>query len=66
MLDAKDGEELFTKLVDGTGRTIRQQIVFVRNQQAELSLERMPTGVYAVIVVNDKGEQFKTKLIISQ
>ena len=66
MLDAKDGEELYTKLVDGTGRTIKQQIVIVRNQQAELSLERMPTGVYAVIVVNDKGEQFKTKLMITQ
>ena len=66
VLDVKDGEELFTKLMDGAGRTIKQQIVIIRNQQAELSLEGLQTGVYAVIVVNKKGEHFKTKLMINQ
>jgi hypothetical protein len=66
ILDAKDGEELFVKLFDGAGRVIKQQIVMVRNQQSDLSLEGVQTGVYAVIAINKVGEQFKTKLMISQ
>jgi hypothetical protein len=66
MLDAKDGEELFIKLFDGAGRMVRQQIVIVRNQQSELALEGLQTGVYAVMAVNRNGGQFKTKLMISQ
>jgi len=66
ILDAKDGEELFVKLFDGAGRMIKQQIVIVRNQQSDLSLEGVQTGVYAVIAINKAGEQFKTKLMISQ
>jgi len=66
ILDAKDGEELFVKLFDGAGRMIKQQIVFVRNQQSDVSLEGVQTGVYAVIAINKGGEQFKTKLMITQ
>lgn len=66
MLDAKDGEELFVKVFDGAGRMVKQQIVIVKNQQSELKLEGLQTGVYAVIAVNKNGEQFKTKLMITQ
>jgi len=65
MLDAKDGEELFIKLVDGTGRIVKQQIVIVTSQQSELNLEGMRAGVYALIAVNRKGEQFRTTLMIN-
>ena len=66
MLDAKDGEELFIKLVDGAGRMAKQQIVIVRNQQSELNLEGVQSGVFVVIATNREGRQFKTKLMISQ
>ena len=66
MLDAKDGEELFIKLIDGAGRMAKQQIVIVRNQQSELNLEGVQSGVFVVIATNREGRQFKTKLMISQ
>ena len=66
MLDTKDGDELAVKLIDGAGRMAKQQIVFVRNQQSELSLEGLQRGVYIVIATNKDGRQFKTKLMISQ
>ena len=66
ILDAKNGEELITKLIDAAGRVVKQQLVIVTNQQAELSLEGAQSGVYGVVVANKKGEQFRTKLIISQ
>ena len=66
MLDAKDGEELLIKLIDGAGRMAKQQIVIVRNQQSELNLEGVHSGVFFVIATNKEGGQFKTKLMISQ
>jgi hypothetical protein len=66
MLDAKDGEQLSMKLVDVAGRIVKQQIVIVTNQQSELNLEGVPTGVYAVIAINRDGEQFKTKLMVNK
>ncbi|HEX6170860.1 MAG TPA: T9SS type A sorting domain-containing protein [Chitinophagaceae bacterium] len=66
MLDAKDGEKLFIKLIDGAGRMAKQQIVIVRNQQSELGLEGVQSGVFVVIATNKDGRQFKTKLVISQ
>ena len=64
MLDAKDGEELFVKVFDGSGRMVKKQIVIVRNQQSELKLESLQTGMYGVIAVNSNGEHFKTKLMV--
>jgi len=66
MLDANDGEELFIKVFDGAGRMLKQKIVIVKNQQSEINLEGIQTGIYAVIAVNKNGEQFKTKLMIAQ
>jgi Secretion system C-terminal sorting domain len=66
MLDAKDNEQLHVRIFDGAGRMVKQQIVIVRNQQSELKLEGLQTGVYAVIAINNDGEQFKTKLMINQ
>ena len=66
MLDAKDGEALFIKLIDGAGRMAKQQFVIVRNQQSELNLEGVQSGVFVVIATNRDGRQFKTKLMISQ
>jgi hypothetical protein len=66
MLDAKDGEQLFVKIFDGSGRMIKQQIVIVKNQQSELRLDGLQTGAYAVVAMTNNGEQFKTKLMINQ
>lgn len=66
MLDAKDGEQLFIKLVDVAGRIVKQQIVIVTNQQSELNLDGVPASVYAVIANNRGGEQFKAKLIVNK
>jgi predicted nucleic acid-binding Zn-ribbon protein len=66
MLDVRNDEKLFVKLVDGSGRTVKQQTMIVKNQQAELNIEGLNTGVYIVIAVTEKGEHFKNKLVINQ
>jgi hypothetical protein len=66
MLDVRNDEKLFVKLVDGSGRTVKQQTMIVKNQQAELNIEGLNTGVYVVIAVTEKGEHFKNKLVINQ
>ena len=64
--DTKNGEQLFIKIFDGAGRMVKKQIVIVRNQQSELDLEGLQTGVYAVVAITENGEQFKTKLMVTQ
>lgn len=66
MLDAKNDERLTVKLVDGSGRIVKQQSVVIRNQQAELNLEGLNSGVYVVVAVTANGEVFKNKLMITQ
>jgi hypothetical protein len=66
MLDVRNDERLFVKLVDGSGRTVKQQMVIIKNQQAELNLEGLNSGVYIIIAVTGDGEHFKNKLVINQ
>ena len=64
--DTKNGGQLFIKIFDGAGRMVKQKIVIVRNQQSELDIEGLQTGVYAVVAITENGEQFKTKLMVTQ
>jgi Secretion system C-terminal sorting domain len=66
MLDTKDGEELIVKIFDVAGRMVKQQIVIVKNQQSELNLYNLYTGVYSVNAIAKNGDHFKSKLIITQ
>ena len=66
MIDTKDGEQLMVKVIDGAGRLMKQQIAIVINQQAELNLEGLQSGIYAVVAIAENGEQFRNKLMITQ
>jgi len=66
MLDVKDGEKLLIKVIDGSGRTMKQETITIRNQQAELIFDGFQKGMYVVVVVSGNGEQFRNKLIINQ
>lgn len=66
MLDARDGEELNLKVIDINGRIIKNQSLIIKNQLAELNTENLLPGVYVVIAINNAGEQFKSKLIITR
>jgi hypothetical protein len=66
MLDAKDGDQLTVRVFDAAGRMIKQQVVTVKNQQAEIKLEGLHRGIHALIAITEDGEHHKTKLMISQ
>ena len=66
MIEEKDGEELSVRIFDGAGRMVMQQLAIVKGQQSQLILEKLQPGVYAVIAVNNDGEQFNSKLVIAQ
>ena len=66
LLDENDGEKLFVKLIDGAGRTVKQQTVTIKNQQAELDLEGLHKGMHVVTAVADNGQRFSTKIMINQ
>lgn len=66
MIDLKDGEKILIKVIDGSGRTMKQTSVTIKNQLAELGLDGLQKGIYAVVVVSENGEQFRNKLIINQ
>lgn len=66
MLDIKDGDKVMIKIFDAAGRIMRQQAVTMRSQQAELKLDGLHRGMYAVIAVTEQGDQLKTKLMIAQ
>ena len=66
LLDEKDGEKLFVKLIDGAGRTVKQLAVTIRNQQAELTLEGLNKGMYVVIAVAESGQRFSSKIMINK
>jgi hypothetical protein len=64
MLDVKDGQKLNVRLIDGSGRTVKQQSLTVKNQLAELNIDGVQTGMYVLIAVAENGEQFKNKLLV--
>ncbi|HET9745123.1 MAG TPA: T9SS type A sorting domain-containing protein [Chitinophagaceae bacterium] len=64
MLDVKDGQKLYVKLIDGSGRTVKQQSLSVRSQLAELNIDDVHSGMYVLIAVSEEGDQFKSKLVI--
>ena len=66
MLDAKDGDQLTVRIFDAAGRMIKQQVVNIKNQQADIRLEGVTRGVHAVIAITEDGEHHKTKLMIGQ
>jgi hypothetical protein len=66
LLDENDGEKLFVKLLDGAGRMVKQQTVTIKNQQAELNIEGLHTGMYVVIAVAENGQRFSNKIMINQ
>ena len=66
MLDAKDGDQLTVRIFDAAGRMIKQQVVSIKNQQADVRLDGIHRGVYAVIAITEDGEHHKTKLMIGQ
>lgn len=64
MLDLKDGQKLNVKLIDGSGRTVKQQSLTVKNQLAELNIDDVRSGMYVLIAGAENGEQFKNKLVV--
>lgn len=64
MLDVKDGQKMNVKLIDGAGRTVKQQNLTVKNQLAEFNIEDVQSGMYVIVAVTDDGDQFKNKLVI--
>jgi len=66
MLDENDGAKLFIKLLDVAGRTIRQQTVMIKNQQAELDLEGLQGGVYILTATDENGQRFSNKIMIDR
>ena len=64
MLDIKDGQLLYVKLIDGSGRTVKQQSLAVKNQLAELNIDDVQSGMYIVLAITENGDQFKNKLVI--
>jgi hypothetical protein len=66
MLAVKDGEKLLIKVIDGSGRTMKQETAIIRNQQASLDFDGLQKGIYVVVVISATGEQFRNKLIINQ
>ena len=66
LLDAKGGERLQVSLYDAAGRQAKKVVVTIHNQRADLNLYGLNKGIYWVVVTTSKGEQLKTKLMITQ
>ena len=66
MLDENDWAKLFIKLLDVAGRTVRQQTLLIKNQQAELDLEGLQRGVYIITATAENGQQFSNKIMIDR
>ena len=64
MLDVKDGQKLYVKLIDGAGRTVKQRRLNVMNQLAELTIDDVHSGMYVLIAVTEDGDHFKSKLVV--
>lgn len=64
MIDMNDDERLFVNLIDGAGRTVKQQIVIIKGQLGELDLSGLQSGLYIIVAKTGSGDQFKNKLVI--
>ncbi|MBL0111451.1 MAG: T9SS type A sorting domain-containing protein [Saprospiraceae bacterium] len=59
-------EPVKLKLTDLAGRTILYQNAPTTTDQIEISMSRIPQGMYLLSVVNDRGIQYGTFKVIKQ
>jgi hypothetical protein len=59
-------EPIKLKLTDLAGRTILFQNAPTTADQIEISMDRVPQGMYFLSVVNDRGIQYGTFKVIKQ
>lgn len=64
MVDAKDGEKMLIEFYDLSGHLAGQVLTTIRNQQAQLNVRELPSGLYMVVGSTLKGDIYKTKLIV--
>jgi hypothetical protein len=64
MIDLDDDEKLLVKLLDGAGRTVKQQAVIIKGQLGELDLSGVNSGLYIIVAQTANGAQFKNKLVV--
>lgn len=63
-LNAKENELLKLEICDASGNTVLSKVCVMKNQKAELDIQNLKTGLYAIVAVTSIGIQHTSKLVV--